>query len=247
MTKNDLRVWIRIFDYSGGGGQDVMFQPLLHNSFSDWQKKLTDTFEAMDMADFLYVDWEYNISESAVSQMVSDEDHWDAWDDYFDLCKEFGVDAENFWKAINVYWSGDMPDLREWVEENFQGEWDKMLDFAYDFVNDVYGDNIPEDLAERYFDFDGFGLALKANGDLSSLIMDDWEDRYDTEAEAQAVYDKMYDMRNEEVAEWYIYDVVGDLTEALGSQMSTFFDYQKFARDLEYDYYIEKGYVFRNS
>ena len=43
-----------------------------------------------------------------------------------------------------------------------------------------------------------------------------------------------------------LYDVIGDLNEALGDRVSDYFDYQSFARDLGYDGYdIVDGYVFR--
>ena len=140
--------------------------------------------------------------------------------------------------------TGDMSEVVEYMQDAYQGEWDSMLDFAYDLLDSSYGDDIPEKLAEDYFDYDGFGLALHANGDLYALIMDDWEDRYDTEAEAEAVYDEMMDMSNKEVAEWYIYDLVGDLESALGKDLKLYFDYQSFARDLEYDYDYTNGFIF---
>ena len=243
MTKKDISIWVRIFDYSGGGGIDVEFQPLMYNSFSDWVKHWTGVMEAHDMADFIYVDWDFVQNESPAASLVSDEGEWNGWNEYFDMIRSYGVDAFKFLDAAMGIYTGDMADFPSWVEENYRGEYDKFIDYAYALLDDV---GIDEKLAEDYFDYDGFGLALKANGDLSAIIMDDWEDRYDTEAEAQAVYDEMYDMRNAELAEWYIYDLVGDLKSALGDQMKTFFDYQKFARDLEYDYYYEGGFVFTN-
>lgn len=242
MTKKDIIVWVRIFDYSGGGGVDVKFQPLMYNSFSDWQKHWTGVMEAHDMADFIYVDWDYLYNESQVAQLVSDESEWDGWSEYFDVVRSLGVDADKFFDSAMSIYTGTMSDFPEWIEENYRGEYNKFLDYAYELLDDI---GIDEKLAEDYFDWDGFGLALKANGDLSALIMDDWEDRYDTEEEAQAVYDEFYDMRNEDLAEWYI-DSIGSIQDALGDRMSDFFDYQKFARDLEYDYYYEGGFVFTN-
>ena len=240
MNAKDISVWVRIYGYDGES-QDMQFKPLTYNSFDDWQDHWNETLEVLGMADFEYVDWDYVYSESEAANLLQDEATWDAWTEYLDM---YGSEGDKLFNAALSNYSGDMSDFPSWMEEAYMGEYDSMLDYAYNFIDDVYGNDIPEDLAENYFDFDGFGLALHANGDLYALIMDDWEDRYDTEAEAEAVYDEMMDMSNKEVAEWYIYDVVGDLESALGKEVKTYFDYQKFARDLEYDYDYTNGYIF---
>lgn len=237
MNAKDISVWVRIYGYEGES-QDIQFKPLTYNSFDDWQDHWNETLEVLGMADFEYVDWDYVYSESEAANLLQDEATWDAWIEYLDM---YGNEGDKLFNAALSNYSGDMSDFPSWMEEAYMGEWDSMLDYAYDLLDDI---GIDEKTAENYFDYESFGFALKANGDLSAIIMDDWEDRYDTEAEAQAVYDEMYDMRDDELAEWYIYDLVGDLESALGDKVKDFFDYQKFARDLEYDYDYTNGYIF---
>lgn len=240
MEAIDVIVWVRVYNYEGGSS-DVQFTPLNYRSFDDWVDKWTETMEALDMADFEFVDWDYPTNESQASQLCQDESTWDGWKEYID---DYGYGGAKLFDAAMSNFTGDMSEVVEYMQDAYQGEWDSMLDFAYDLLDSSYGDDIPEKLAEDYFDYDGFGLALHANGDLYALIMDDWEDRYDTEAEAEAVYDEMMDMSNKEVAEWYIYDLVGDLESALGKDLKLYFDYQSFARDLEYDYDYTNGFIF---
>jgi antirestriction protein len=82
--------------------------------------------------------------------------------------------------------------------------------------------------------------------------MEDWEDTYNTELEAQAAYDELSRLRPNELAEYYIFDVVGDLESALTSdQIKQYFDWKAFARDLGYDGYYEvragaDTYIFRS-
>ena len=58
---------------------------------------------------------------------------------------------------------------------------------------------------------------------------------------------ELYDMRDAELGEWYVYDVVGDLASALGDRVSDYFDYKKFARDLMYDMTEYDGHYFYRS
>ena len=77
-------------------------------------------------------------------------------------------------------------------------------------------------------------------------MMDDWEDRYESETEAQAAYDGITDMRDDKIAEWYIEEFIGDLSDLDNDEKKLYFDYKSFARDLEYEGYEEiDGFIFR--
>jgi len=215
-------------------------RPLDYRSFDDFAGEFQEKIDSLGFVDYDIVSWDY-LSRDDAWQINRDEGVWDKWNDLFDISKDYGVPANVIVKAAS-----DMghDSFTEFMENAYQGQADNMVDYAYDLLDDI---GITEELAESYFDYDGFGLALKANGDLWSLIMEDWEDRYDTEAEAEAIYEDMYSSRNSEVAEWYIYDLVGDLKNALGDKVSDYFNYKSFARDLGYDGYdIVDGYVFRS-
>lgn len=239
MNKTDIIVWYRIY-LPTGGGTDVKFKPLEYRSFGDFVDEWQEKADSLSFVDYEVVDWDYLSQDDAI-RINMDEDVWDKWNALFDVSKDFGVPPEVIVKAADDM--GGYDDYREFMENGYEGKADSLQDFAEELI---YQTGITEEDAENYFDYDGFGLALKAGGDLYSLIMDDWEDRYDTEAEAEAVYEDMYSRRNSEVAEWYIYDLVGDLKSALGDSVSDYFDYKAFARDLGYDGYdVIDGYVFR--
>ena len=240
MNKTDIIVWYRIY-LPTGGGTDLQFKPLEYRSYSDFVDEWTEKAESLSFVDYEVVDWDY-LSQNDAMSINMDEDVWDKWNALFDVSKEYGVPAEVIVKAADDM--GGYDDYNEFMENAYEGQEDSLEDYAFTLLDDI---GITDDLAERYFDYDGFGLALKAGGDLYSLIMDDWEDRYDTEAEAEAVYEDMYSRRNSDVADWYIYDLVGDLKSALGDSVSDYFDYKGFARDLGYDGYdVINGYVFRS-
>jgi antirestriction protein len=239
MNKTDVEVWYRVY-LPTGGDTDIQMRPLDYRSYGDFADDLQEKLDSLGFVDYDIVSWDY-LSKNDAWQIFLEEDVWDKWNGLFDVSKEYGVPAETIVEAADQM---GYDDFTEFMENAYQGEADNMVDYAVDLLDDV---GIDDDLAERYFDYDGFGLALYANGDLNAMIMDDWEDRYDTEAEAQAVYDEFLNKSYTEIAEWFIYDVVGDLKEAVGETMSDYFDYKAFARDLGYDGYdIINGYVFRS-
>ena len=239
MNKTDIEIWLRIY-LPSGGDTDVRFRPLEYRSFGDWQDAVTETLEELSFVDYEVIIWDL-IGQSDAHAIYQDESVWDKWNDLFDVAKEYGVPAETIVKAADDL--GYTDDYQDFMENAYQGEARDMVSFAVDLLDDT---GISKDLAERYFGFDQFGQMLKSDGGIYDMIVNDWEDRYDTEAEAMAVYDELHSMRDTEVAEWYIYDVIGDLNEALGDRVSDYFDYQSFARDLGYDGYdIVDGYVFR--
>ena len=238
MNKKDVEVYIRV--YTANSDTDIVEQPLTFKSWDDFNDDFTGRLEGMGMVDYDVLGGAY-ADGSLAWGLLQDEAEWDGWNDFFDFAKSAGVDAGKLWSAAMDIYTGEMSEIVTWLEDAYQGEWDSMLDYAYDYIDSVYGTDIPKDLADTYFDWEGFGFALKANGDLSAIIMDDWEDRYDTLAEAEAVYDEMYDMRDDELGEWYVYDLVGDLESALGDKVKDFFDYKKFASDLEYDLYYDRS------
>jgi len=242
MNKTDIEIWYRIY-LPTGGDTDVRFRPLDYNSYDAWVDDFQEKIDSLGFVDYDIVSYDY-IGREDAWQINRDESVWDKWDALFDVSKDYGVKPEVIVKAADEMGYSD--DYEEFMENAYAGQADSMLDFAYQFIDDVYGNDLPKELADRYFDYDKFGYALDVNGDLWSLLMDDWEDRYDTEAEAQAVYDDFMRKSHQEIGEWYIYDMVGDLESALGDKVSDYFDYKSFARDLSYDYTEVDGYFFRS-
>jgi len=239
MNRTDITVWYRIY-LPTGGSTDIMFEPLKYRTWDLFVDDFQSQVDSLGFVDYEIVDWDF-LSQNEAYSINQDETVWRNYEQLFEVSKDYGVPAQVIVQAAADM--GGYNDFKDFMENAYQGEEDSVLDYAYVLLDDI---GIDEDLAERYFNFDSFGYALQANGDIYAMIMDDWEDRYDTEAEAQAIYDEMMRMSDTQVAEWYIYDVVGDIKSALGDQMSDYFDYKKFAKDLGYDGFEEiGGYIFR--
>tara|TARA_R110002153_G_scaffold33149_2_gene100019 strand:- start:323 stop:1039 length:717 start_codon:yes stop_codon:yes gene_type:complete len=237
MNKTDIIIWYRIY-LPTGGGTDVQFKPLSYRSFDDFTDEFNEKTEELGFVDYEVVDWDY-LTEGEAYSMNMDEDVWDKWNTLFEVSKEYGIPANVIVDASDGYDDS----FKEFVENAYRGEDDSVLDYAYTLLDEI---ELSDDQYEIYFDYDAFGYALDVNGDLSMLILDDWEDRYDSLLEAEAVYEEISSMRNEDIAVWYI-DMIGDTSDLGKETIKTFFDYKKFARDLEYEGYREVGgYIWSN-
>jgi antirestriction protein len=68
------------------------------------------------------------------------------------------------------------------------------------------------------------------------MFMNDWEDNYDSEMEAMDALEEFERRSDAEIGEYYVYDLLGSLSELGAETMKDYFDYKAFARDLSYDY-----------
>lgn len=230
------------YDYNYRG-QGFYIYPFSFNSWDAFQDGLKESYENYppEVEEWEFVDSD-GINDYCMDGYGMSEDNWDNLQELGEFGEDIGLDLYDILAVAS-----DMGGVsKEYLEEAYAGEFDSLLEYAYDFIDSVYGNDIPKELAENYFDWDGLGLALVANGDLWALTMEDWEDRYETEAEAQRYHDEIRDMSYSEIAEWYVYDMVGDLESALGNDVKDYFNYKSFARDLGYDYSLIKDRVWRN-
>lgn len=221
-------------------GSFFWIKPFQHSSWKSYNDAVEDAkanlapeVEEWELVDTDFIPFTYFDGADYLTE--------EKWDELKEI-DDSGIPVEIVTSAL-----GDVADDVEGVVERYAGEFRNDLEMATEYIDSVYGADIPKDLAENYFGFDTLGNDLKAGGDLYSMIMEDWEDRYETEVEAEAAYDELYDMRDAELGEWYVYDVVGDLASALGDRVSDYFDYKKFARDLMYDMTEYDGHYFYRS
>lgn len=245
MNKTDIIVWYRLY-LPTGGGTDVQFKPLEFRSWRDFADDFQQKADAVGFVDYEVVDWEY-LSQGEAYSINQNEDIWEKYNVLFDVAKDYGVPPAVILEAADD--AGGYDDFQEFMENGYHGEYDSIEDYAYDLIDDI---GLTDDLAKNYFDYSSFGRTLESEGFAYSMTMEDWEDRYDTELEAQAAYDELSRLRPNELAEYYIFDVVGDLESALSSdQIKQYFDWTAFARDLGYDGYYEvragaDTYIFRS-
>lgn len=227
------KIWIFMepYDYNYRG-QGFYIYPFSFSSWDNFQDGLKESYENYppEVEEWEFVDADY-IADWCMDGYGISEDNWEAVKEIVEFGSRLGMDVDDS-IGIADYLGTKSAD---YLEEAYIGEYDSIQEYAYDLLDDI---GISEELAERYFDWDALGLALVANGDVNAIVYDDWEDRYDSEAEAEAEYERILDMRYSEIAEWYVYDLVGDLESALGKEIKTYFNYKSFARDLEYDGYV---------
>ena len=242
MKLEKIYIFMEPYDYNYRG-QGFYIYPFSFNSWDAFQDGLKESYENYppEVEEWEFVDSD-GINDYCMDGYGMSEDNWDNLQELGEFGEDIGLDLYDILAVAS-----DMGGVsKEYLEEAYAGEFDSLLEYAYDYIDSVYGNDIPKELAENYFDWDGLGLALVANGDLWALTMEDWEDRYETEAEAQRYHDEIRDMSYSEIAEWYVYDMVGDLESALGNDVKDYFNYKSFARDLGYDYSLIKDRVWRN-
>lgn len=185
-------------------------------------------------------DWAY--SESSIDPKFFEfMDLTSSWDD---------ERAEGFKVFLDYYYPGDsnkpeMDALVEEFEERFQGKWNSMEDFAMNLIDDIGGVDQVQN-KEFYFDremfvrdlgFEGWNHANINDVEASPEDYPQGEGVYDPDGEF-AGYDTIEDM----VDSWLDDGMIGE------EQLKNYFDYEKFANDLELggDYNEVNGFVFDN-
>ena len=127
----------------------------------------------------------------------------------------------DFDKALDVVDSGEYM----YIEGSDDG------DLGYNYLSE-FGDEIPKDLAERYFDYEAFGKELEWDFEETENGYKD-EDGWEIEATGP-----------EDLAYAYIEEVYGDeIPYELAKQ---YFDYDAFGRDLTFDGFnqFSEGYIY---
>jgi antirestriction protein len=102
------------------------------------------------------------------------------------------------------------------VADNYNGEYDSFKDFAYQLVDDIGISGVSN--PDFYFDYEGFGS----------------DERINMGSEEEAEYG--YEGLSDEDLGYELVEQVGGLEGLSERTREMYFDYDKFARDLEYDY-----------
>tara|TARA_R110002096_G_C14290587_1_gene697494 strand:- start:17 stop:718 length:702 start_codon:yes stop_codon:yes gene_type:complete len=231
MVKKDIVIWYRVY-LPTGGDTDIMMRPLEYSSFSNWQDDFTEKLEEINFTDFEIVDYDY-IGESDAYSIYQDSNTWDAWNDLFDLAKEYGIKPGVLIEHLQGVGYG-IEQAKDVMENSYEGEHSNMRDFAYYIVDEEF---LGEDQYEMYFDYENFGRELKWDYTLEMLV----EEMDFSVSEAE----DLLDLRDGEFAEWYI-DGMGDVKELGMETIKAYFDYQKLERTLDMEgYYEVDGHIFR--
>lgn len=120
----------------------------------------------------------------------------------------------DFNKAIEIV------DDRDYIY--YEGQTDS--DIGYDAI-DMYGSisDLGRDTLEDYFDFESFGRDLRLSGDVDYFFEND--DGETNEEELQEFLDTHSD---KEIGEYYVYDLLGDISELSDETLENYFDYDAF-------------------
>jgi len=228
MNKTDIVIWYRVY-LPTGGDTDIMMKPLDYNSYSNWADDFTEKLEEINFTDFEIVDYDY-IDESSAYSIYLNSDTWDAWNNFFDLSKEYGISPEALSDLIK--WGWGIEQLEDVLENAYEGHHDNMRDFAQYIVDEqLYN----PDYYEWSFDYEWFGKEL--SWDIDSMLSD-WDYSHE-EAE------EITNMRDEDLAEWYI-EMLGGFEQLGKETIAQYQDVKKIERNLDAEGYYEiDGHIFR--
>ena len=116
----------------------------------------------------------------------------------------------------------------------------KGFNFDLDFseaslsdINELFNLDVDMKKLESYAEFDGFM-------DVSKIINENWDDIY--------LYEDVDS--NEELGYYYIHSILGDISQLSREQLESYFDYEAFGRDLNYETtgaFTKNGYLDANN
>lgn len=215
------------------------------NDYADYDEFMAAAHELhKDEADpeLMFQDWE-GIPEGMIGESHLDPQIWD----WMELTENWDDKQEAAFKSFmeNYYPGGmggnDLSSLVEEFEERYHGTWRSMEDFAMNLVDDIGFDSLSN--KEYYFDAEKFGRDLRYDGYYEVTEEDDEHDQtgvYDPEDQYTG-----YDTLTELAESYFDEGIIGK------EQMESYFDWEKFAHDLEIggDYYYDEktGAVFSNN
>jgi len=223
----DYIIWFRTNDVTS---DDFQLAPLTYNSWDDFQDAIGAEKEMRGSDDCEPVDWEGFLDRDIVDYGL-DEGAWDGYKQMFETADLLNVQLSVL-LLIKDDFGWDSDEFQTRFDDAFMGQF-TLLEWAYHIVDQI---GLSDDQAENYFDYEKFGRDLEISGDLSMIIIDEWEDRFDSYEQAEKEYDDLVSRGEKKVGEWYVYDYLGDLTELGDKTIADYFDYEKFAKDLSYEY-----------
>jgi len=167
-----------------------------------------------------------------------------------DATKEWDDSTQEAFQIFIDYYYGDSidnTDMTEAVdafEERYRGQYESVKDYAYEVIDDIGFEGLG-DTAANYFDrekfakdlgFEGWHYADEQDAEESPEDYPDGPGTYDSSGEFYSSDERLEDI----VDQWYDEGVIGE------EQLENYFDYDKFARDLELggDVYEQSGHIF---
>ena len=124
---------------------------------------------------------------------------------------DLGYDFDN---ALEIVENGDY--------SFYEGSNEEDLGYA---IVDTYGSlsELGRDILEQNFDYSSFGRDIRISGDLDYLFEND-----DGEPDEDAIDEFTSSHSDQEIGEWYVYDMLGDISELDEETLERYFDYEGF-------------------
>jgi len=188
--------------------------------------------------ELMFQDWE-NIPNAFVNESYIAPEFWD----YMDQLQDVDSEAFETFFEYHGYRSDDLSDAIKDFEDSFEGEYASELDFVYDYIDAIGGENEVHN-KEAFFDSEKYARDLKAEGwiEVTHTEANDDPDEY---PDGAGVYDDQMNYMGDYNS---IEDLVDDWFENgdLDAEIERYFDYEKFARDLFLDTFVwYNKYVWR--
>ena len=134
-------------------------------------------------------------------------------------------------KAYLSYFGNDIEDAINSIDDaTIYWDCSNMTDVAEQYAEDI-GYEFSEDILEEYFDYDSFGRNVKYD-------LEDWayQDYLDDNDDNDDGYESPYSgMDDYEIGEYYIENILGDISQLDKDTLVDYFDYEAFGRAMEFD------------
>lgn len=139
--------------YNKGSLKGKWFDLEDYGDKDDFLKDIAEFHKDEDDPEFMFQDWE-GVPEKYISESYIDADFWD---DFLGEDEDNREIVEAFWE--HVY---DDPTPDEVMDKYF-GRYESKADFAYEWLNEMGGEKIPEFL-EGYIDYDAYARDMEMSG-----------------------------------------------------------------------------------
>lgn len=69
------------------------------------------------------------------------------------------------------HFGGDLNDAKRWMEDGYRGEWDSLIEYVENFLDDVYGGELKglPDIIRYHIDYAGIAHDFEMSGDIFTI------------------------------------------------------------------------------
>lgn len=241
----DARVYVGTYaKYNDGSLKGDWLDFADYGSFDDFMEACRELHDDEKDPEFMFQDWD-GVPDRWTSEGRLDEETFGKIQDYLKL-DDWERDAYQAYLDCGSF-DDDSIDA---FHEAYAGQADTDAYWSLQLFQDLGVDGIGKENLQQYFDYEAFGRDLMAN----DFHMGD-EDAMDSEGEPEDPdhyydadgYDQGEYHSDEEVGEEFVDSVYGGAEKMDKDTLESYFDHDRFGRDLRMTDYVEyDGYWFYN-